>query len=45
MLATGLLLHNWVHGRHTEFAGGFLIGMGAVFMSAGFVRHSRRIAK
>ena len=45
MLATGLLLHNWMHGRYTEFAGGFLIGMAAVFMIAGFVGHSRRMAK
>lgn len=45
MLATGLILHNWVHGRHTDFAGGFLIGMAAVFMIAGFVGHSRGAAK
>jgi hypothetical protein len=45
MLATGLLLHNWMHGRYTEFAGGFLIGMAAVFMIAGFVAHSRKTAK
>jgi len=45
MLATGLVLHNWVHGRYTDFVGGFLIGMAAIFMIAGFVGHSRRIAK
>jgi hypothetical protein len=45
MLATGLLLHNWMHGRYTEFAGGFLIGMAAVFMIAGFVAHSHKTAK
>jgi hypothetical protein len=41
MLAAGLLLHNWTHGRYTEFAAGFLIGMSIVLMIAGFVRHSR----
>lgn len=45
MLATGLVLHSWGHGRHMEFAGGFLIGMAAVFMIAGFVGHSRKTAK
>jgi len=45
MLATGLVLHNLVHGRYTDFAGGFLIGMAAVFMIAGLVGHSRRTAK
>ena len=40
MLAAGLLLHNWTHGRYTEFTAGFLIGMSLVFMIAGFVRHS-----
>jgi len=45
MLATGLVLHNWVHGPYTDFAGGFLIGMAAVFMIAGFVGNSRGTAK
>ncbi len=43
MLAGGLILHNWVHGRYTEFAGGFLIGMSIVFMIAGVVGRSRRL--
>ena len=37
MLAAGLMLHNVVHGRYTEFTAGFLIGMSAVFMIAGFI--------
>jgi len=37
MLAAGLILHNFLHGRYTEFAAGFLIGMSAVFMIAGFI--------
>jgi hypothetical protein len=37
MLAAGLMLHNFVHGRYTEFTAGFLIGMSAVFMIAGFI--------
>lgn len=41
LLAAGLLLRNWTHGRYTEFTAGFLIGVSIVFMIAGFVRHSR----
>lgn len=41
MLAAGLVLHNWTHGRYTEFTAGFLIGMSIVFMIAGFVWQSR----
>jgi hypothetical protein len=41
MLAAGLVLHIWTHGRYTEFTAGFLIGMSIVFMIAAFVRHSR----
>lgn len=37
MLAIGLILHNFTHGRNMEFAAGFLIGMSAVFMIAGFL--------
>ncbi len=43
MLSGGLILHNWVHGRYTEFAGGFLIGMSVVFMIAGVMGRSRRL--
>ncbi|MGA7752975.1 MAG: hypothetical protein WCB05_09090 [Candidatus Sulfotelmatobacter sp.] len=43
MLASGLILHNWVHGRYTEFAGGFLIGMAIVFMIAGIAGRSRGV--
>lgn len=41
MLAVGLLLHNWTHGRYADFSAGFLIGMSIVFMITGFVRYSR----
>lgn len=41
ILAAGLVLHNWTHGRYTEFTAGFLIGMSIVFMIAGFVWQSR----
>lgn len=37
MLAAGLILHNFLHGRYTEFAAGFLIGMSAVFIIAASV--------
>jgi hypothetical protein len=43
MLSGGLVLHNWIHGRYTEFAGGFLIGMSIVFMIAGFAGRSRGV--
>ena len=41
MLACGLLLHNFIHGRYTEFAAGLLIGMSTVLIIAGTVRRSR----
>jgi hypothetical protein len=41
LLSLGVILHNWTHGRYSEFAGGFLIGMAIVFMIAGFVRTSK----
>jgi hypothetical protein len=41
MLAGGLILHNWTHGRYTEFTAGFLIGMSIVFMIAGFANRVR----
>ncbi len=41
MLSGGLLIHNFLHGRCTEFAAGFLIGMSLVFVIAGFVKNSR----
>ena len=44
MLAGGLILHNWMHGRPTEFAAGFLIGMSIVFMIAGVVKRSGKTA-
>jgi hypothetical protein len=44
MLAAGLLLHNFVHRSDTEFAGGLLIGMSAVFIIAGTVGRWRGTA-
>ncbi len=41
MLSVGLLLHNFIGGRYTEFAAGFLIGMAAVFIIAGSVGRLR----
>jgi hypothetical protein len=41
MLASGLVLHNWMHLRYSEFAGGFLIGMSCVFLIAGFIAQTR----
>jgi hypothetical protein len=41
MLSGGLILHNWMYGRYTEFGGGFLIGMSLVFLIAGFVQQSK----
>lgn len=43
MLAVGLILHNLVHYRSTEFVGGFLIGLSAVFLIAGFFAQSRGV--
>ena len=37
MLASGLLLHNFVHLPKTEFIAGLLIGMSAVFMIAAWI--------
>jgi hypothetical protein len=34
MLSGGLLLHNFLHARSTEFAAGLLIGMSIVFLIA-----------
>jgi len=43
MLAAGLVLHNFMHARYSEFASGFLIGMSLVFMIAGFVGRQRSL--
>lgn len=43
MLAAGLVLHNFMHARYSEFAGGFLIGMSLVFQIAGFVGRQRSL--
>lgn len=45
MLAAGLILHNFLHGRYTEFTAGFLIGMSAVFMIAGFLGQRKMISR
>jgi hypothetical protein len=39
-LAGGLLLRNWVAGRHSGFVAGFRIGKSLAFMIAGCVRPS-----
>jgi hypothetical protein len=44
MLSGGLIMRNYVHGRYSDFAAGFLIGMSIVFMIAGILRQSRRPA-
>ena len=40
LLATGLLLHNWMHGDYAESISGFLIGISVVSMIAGFAGRS-----
>ena len=42
MLSGGLLLHNFLHARSTEFTAGLLIGMSIVFLIASSVRNSNR---
>jgi hypothetical protein len=42
MLSGGLLLHNFLHARSTEFAAGFLIGMSIVFLIASSVKSFNR---
>jgi hypothetical protein len=42
MLSGGLLLHNFLHARSTEFAAGFLIGMSIVFLTAASVKSFNR---
>jgi hypothetical protein len=37
-LAAGILLRFFTHANHTEFAGGFLIGLSIVFMIAGLMK-------
>jgi hypothetical protein len=38
MLSGGLLLHNFLHARSSEFAAGFLIGMSIVLLIASSVK-------
>ena len=44
MLSGGLIVRNFLHGRYSDFASGFLIGMSIVFMIAGIVRQRHRPA-
>lgn len=37
-LSAGLILHNFLHTRYSEFAAGLLIGISIVFIIAGFVK-------
>lgn len=41
LLASGLLLHNGMHGDYAESVSGFLIGISLVFVIAGFALNSR----
>lgn len=41
LLASGLLLHNWMRGDYAESVSGFLIGISLVFMIVGFALNSR----
>lgn len=41
LLASGLLLHNWMHGDYADSISGFLIGVSLVFIVFGFVRIKR----
>ena len=43
MLASGLLLHKWMHGDYADSISGFLIGVSLVFVIAGFVGRSRQL--
>jgi hypothetical protein len=42
MLSGGLLLHNFLHARATEFTAGLLIGMSIVFLIAASVKRFNR---
>ena len=42
-LSGGLILHNWTHGRYSDFASGFLIGMSIVFLIASQFNRSPRL--
>jgi hypothetical protein len=44
LLASGLLLHYWMHGDYAESISGFLIGISVVLMIAGFVGHSQQLS-
>ena len=41
LLASGLLLHNWMHGDYADSISGFLIGVSLVFIGFGFARMKR----
>ena len=43
LFATGLLLHNWMHGDYAESIAGFLIGISLVCLIAGFFGSSRQV--
>ena len=44
LLASGLLLHNWMRGDYAESISGFLIGISLVFIIAGFAGHSQQLS-
>jgi hypothetical protein len=37
-LVAGILLQHFTHGRYSDFAGGFLMGMALVFLIFGFAQ-------
>ena len=43
-LSAGLILRNFLHTRHSEFAAGLLIGMSIVFVIASFSGRGKRIS-
>ena len=42
-LSAGLIVHNFLHTRSSEFAAGLFIGMSIVFVIAGFIGRHKRI--
>lgn len=44
LLASGLLLHNSMHGDYADSISGFLIGVSLVFMITGFAARSKQLS-
>lgn len=45
LLASGLLLHKWMHGDYAESISGSLTGISLVFIIVGFAGRSRQLAE